>query len=134
MTDILLNIEGQPVTVAGVDFSIVSGRNELLQEIKNEAITQEGDLFYDSTYGWSLLDFKNTIIGDLDRLQIEQRIKTKMQKYNEVNLETVEINVYKEKEFQDILQISITFTTKSDDEISLIVSLDRIKAEVTASG
>lgn len=132
MTDIFLSSSGQPISQTGIDCIVVSGRDELIQEIKNEAITQEGDLFYDQDYGWSLLDFKNAQITELDELEIKQRIKTKLQKYEEIKLESIEINI---KNYQDKLQISFRFNTNDNEDYTQIsINIDRINAEVIIDG
>ena len=60
--DIMLDEDGQPVSDGNGDTALVSDDECWLQDIKNEAMTEEGELFYedeegDASYGWSLLDF-----------------------------------------------------------------------------
>ena len=56
--DIMLDEDGQPVSDGNGDTALVSDDECWLQDIKNEAMTEEGELFYedeegDASYGWS---------------------------------------------------------------------------------
>ena len=58
--DIMLDEDGQPVSDGNGDTALVSDDECWLQDIKNEAMTEEGELFYedeegDASYGWSCL-------------------------------------------------------------------------------
>lgn len=128
MTDILIDNNGEPASAANKDVLLVSDNDELLQDIKLEAKTAEGDCFYDSEYGWSLLDFMHSEIDELTILEIKQRIKSKLKKYTEINHQTVSISV---TEKPDMLEIKVRFKISSEDtEYEVNINLDRVNAEV----
>lgn len=83
--DIMLDEDGQPVSDGNGDTALVSDDECWLQDIKNEAMTEEGELFYedeegDASYGWSLLDFMQGEYDDFTQMEIQQRIRSKMSK------------------------------------------------------
>lgn len=58
--DIMLDEDGQPVSDGNGDAALVSNDDCWLQDIKNEALTEEGELFYedeegDESYGCCML-------------------------------------------------------------------------------
>ncbi|HBQ43864.1 MAG TPA: DUF2634 domain-containing protein [Lactobacillus acetotolerans] len=126
MTDILIDDNYQMAIAANKDVMIISGKDELLQDIKLEARTAEGDCFYDPEYGWSLLDFLQVEIDELTTLQIQQRIKEKLKKHAEIDQQTVTITITEEI---DIMYFKIRFKM-SGEEYNIEVNLDRVKAEV----
>lgn len=80
--DIMLDEDGQPVSDGNGDAALVSDEDCWLQDIKNEALTEEGELFYedeegDESYGWSLLDFMQGEYDDFMQMEIQQRIRSK---------------------------------------------------------
>ena len=127
--DIRLDNNFQPVVSSG-DFSITTEEEGLIQEIKLEALTQEGELFYDKKYGWSLYDFIHADEDDLIKIEIAQRCKTKLSKYNYVNQDSVSISI----NFGDgSIGISILFKIINSDIVyNLTLSLDRVNIEVIA--
>ena len=83
--DIMLDGDGQPVPDGNGDTSLVSDDECWLQDIRNEAVTEEGELFYedeegDGSYGWGLLDFMQGEYDDFTRMEIQQRIRSKLSK------------------------------------------------------
>lgn len=79
--DIMLDEDGQPVSDGNGDTALVSDDECWLQDIKNEAMTEEGELFYedeegDASYGWSLLDFMQGEYDDFTQMEIQQRMST----------------------------------------------------------
>lgn len=83
--DIMLDEDGQPVSDGNGDAALVSDDDCWLQDIKNEALTEEGELFYedeegDESYGWSLLDFMQGEYDDFMQMEIQQRIRSKLSK------------------------------------------------------
>lgn len=112
------------------EFKITGEYEGVIQEIKLEALTQEGELFYDEKYGWSLYDFIQANEDELTKIEIAQRCKTKLKKYDYVNQESVSINV-------DVIdgstEISITFKIMNSDTVyNITLRLDRVNIEVTA--
>ena len=63
-TDIMLDPNGQPVADSSGDFKTVSGDACWEQDLRLEALTEPGELFYedengDEAYGFGLLDFSH---------------------------------------------------------------------------
>ena len=77
--DIMLDEDGQPVSDGNGDTALVSDDECWLQDIKNEAMTEEGELFYedeegDASYGWSLLDFMQGEYDDFTQMNFDGHI------------------------------------------------------------
>ena len=66
-TDLMLDDTGQPVPLASGEEALAGGLDCFLQDIRLEALTMEGECFFDSDYGWSLLDFCHREIGAADK-------------------------------------------------------------------
>lgn len=130
MEDIKVDDNWQLTRAANGDVPITGSSEELLQSIKLEAVTQEGDLFYDADYGWSLLDFLHSTDSGITRTAIQERIRRKMSNRTNVDITSLQVNL----EFrEDILLINIIFKEKdNDDRYVLKVTLDRVRVEVTA--
>ncbi len=126
MTDILIDDDYQMAVAANRDVMTISEIKELLQSIKIEARTVEGDCFYDSDFGWSLLDFLQAEIDELTTLQIQQRIKEKLKKHTEIDQQTVTITITEE---MNIVHFKVRFEI-AGEEYKIEVNLDRVKAEV----
>ena len=75
MTDIKLDDEWQLTPAASGDAPLTDDVEGLLQTIRTESITQEGELFYDTDFGWSLLDFIHAQETDLAKIEIEEACK-----------------------------------------------------------
>lgn len=127
-TDIKLDENWQLTSAANGDAPLASEKDCIFQDIQLEALTQEGELFYDESWGWSLLDFLQSQDDELTRIEIEQRVKTKLSKRPEVNVESIEVNV----EFNgSAIIIHTTFSFIDDSKVyELTVGLDRVKVEV----
>lgn len=100
----------------------------ILQEIALEALTQEGELFYDEGFGWSLLDFLQSSNDEMQELEINQRVKGKLAWYEEIDVNSIKVEVSLGDENCKI-QSSFKFVG-SDEEYKLQLQLDRINAEV----
>lgn len=97
-TDIKLGEDGQPVADKNGDISLVSDDECWLQDIRNEALTEAGELFYedeggDGSYGWGLLDFMQGEYDDFTRMEIQQRIRTKLSKRDYIDAGSIQITV-----------------------------------------
>ncbi|EKS54342.1 baseplate assembly protein [Citrobacter freundii ATCC 8090 = MTCC 1658 = NBRC 12681] len=127
-TDIRLDDNWQITAAASGDALLVSGLECFLQDIRIEALTQEGEVFYDETWGWSLLDFMQSQDDELLRLEIEQRVRTKLARREEIDPESIRTTV----EFlEDVIAIRSSFRfVDSDQTVQLDVELDRVKVEV----
>lgn len=128
--DIKLDSNFQPVINTNGDFKLTDEYEGLLQKIKLEASTQEGELFFDKEYGWSLFDFIQVNEDDLTKTEIIQRCKTKMSKYDYINQTSISINLrFSDEE----IVIAIDFQFINSNVINNItISLDRVNIEVIA--
>lgn|GEM_PF-234389 len=85
-TDLGLDEHGQPMACDNNgEAALVSDEDCWLQDIKNEALTEEGELFYEDeddndSYGWSLLDFVQQEYDEFTEMEIQQRIRNKLAK------------------------------------------------------
>lgn len=129
MVDIKLDDNLRLTQAANGDAPVIVDIECLLQDIKLEAVTQEGDLFYAPDYGWSLLDFMQCEDTDLNRLEISERIRKGLSSYEKVDTAMVQVDVDLK---ENMLQIHIRFALLGNDnayELELV--LDRIKVVVT---
>lgn len=129
MKDIRLDEDWQLTRAADGDAPVAEGLEEFLQEIRLESMTQEGDLFYDPEYGWSLLDFIQRDDSELTRLEIQDRIRRKMARHPEVDVSSLRI----ETEFlEDVLNIGILFKRMDTQKTYRMgLALERVQVEVT---
>lgn len=127
-TDIKLDEDWQLTAAANGDAPLSSDTDCFIQDIRLEALTQEGELFYDETWGWSLLDFVQMEDDELTRLEIEQRIKTKLSKREEIDSETIQTVL----SFQDDkISVRVAFKFINDSrQYNLDIVLDRVRVEV----
>ena len=84
-TDIMLDANGQPVADSSGDFKTVTGDECWEQDLRLEAYTEPGELFYedengDEAYGFGLLDFSHAENDEFTQKEIEQRVKNKLSK------------------------------------------------------
>ncbi len=127
MVDIKLNNTWQLTPAADGDVPLTDSEGGLLQTIRTESITQEGELFYDTDFGWSLLDFIHAQESDLVKIEIESRIKKKLSKYDEILFNTVIIQqVWR----NDTLSITVSFKLTNGTEHKIETSLNRIEVKV----
>ncbi len=127
MTDIKLNDNWQLTPAASGDTPLTDDLEGLLQTIRTEAITQEGELFYAPDFGWSLLDFLHAQESDLVKIEIDSRIRKKLAKYDEIIAGTVEIQ---QVWSSDMLNIAVTFKISDGSEHTIGTSLNRIEVDV----
>ena len=125
--DIKLDADWQLTQATNGDAPIVSGIDCLVQDIKLESLTQEGELFYNLEYGWSLLDFIQRDDDDLTRLEIKDRVRNKLEKRVEIDIESVRTEI----EFnEDTLGLEVSFRLNSGDAVEIDVALSRVGVEV----
>lgn len=127
-TDILLDEDWQIAAAASGKSLTVSGLECLLQDIKLEALSQEGELWYDEDWGWSLMDFIQSINDELTLLEISQRVKVKLGNRDEVVSDSIEAAVSFQED-QVIVQAKFRFLDSAAVQ-TLTVGLDRVKVEV----
>lgn len=127
-TDLLLDEDWQITQATGGDALLITGVDCYFQDIRLEAQTQEGELFYDETWGWSLLDFIHSLDDELTRTEIEQRVQLKLSRREEIDSETIQtVANFRD----DTIVIYVSFKFIGDDkEYQLDIELDRVKVEV----
>lgn len=127
-TDIKLDESWQLTQAANGDVPTAYGFDCIMQDISLEAVSQEGELFYDSDWGWSLIDFIQSEDDDLVELEIRDRIKTKLSNRDIINQESINVEV-KFSEDNIIVTVSFQFVD-NDNTYTVSVNLDRISVEV----
>lgn len=126
-TDLMLDDTGQPVLLASGEEALAGGLDCFLQDIRLEALTMEGECFFDSDYGWSLLDFCHREIGELEELQIKNRVTEKLRKRDEINPHSIGVGVSRMGD--DIVNIHVGFKIANED-VSYQMDLELDGAEV----
>lgn len=127
-TDIRLADDWQLTQASTGDAPVCSGTDCFLQDIRLEAITQPGELFYDESWGWGLLEFIHAEDDELTRLEITERVKEKLRRRTEIKADTITVGLLFA---EDVLQILVRFEFEgSSTEQQIEVSLDRVKVEV----
>jgi len=128
-TDIRLNDDWQLTAAANGAALLVSDLDCLMQDIRLEAMSQAGELWYAEDWGWSLLDFMQAQDDELTRIEIEQRVKDKLATRPLIDTETIQTRI----DFaEDAITISVSFSLTTGEDAALELSLDRIKIEVIA--
>lgn len=129
ITDIKLDVNGQITSATDGDAPLVNDFDALLQDIKNEALTEEGELFYDAGYGWSLKEFIQSEDIESCELEISERIKEKMAKRLEVDIASLVSTMKFER---DKLLIHIAFKlVDTNKQNELNIELNRVSVEVS---
>lgn len=128
-TDVKLDDEWQLTQATNGDAPLVSDLDAFLQDVRLESITQEGELFYDKAYGWSLMDFLQGSDDEFKKLEITERVKSKLAARQEINVESISVEVAFDK---DLFFIHAYFQLVGSDAMqSIAVSLNRVQVEVT---
>lgn len=83
--DIKIDENGQPVRSKTGDFQTVEDEECWIQDLRLESGTEEGELFYEdeegeAAYGFGMLDFMQTENDELTRLEVSQRVSSKLKK------------------------------------------------------
>ncbi len=129
-TDIRLNDAWQLTQATDGDAPLCTGLDCLYQNIALEAITQPGDVFYDLEFGWGLYDFIQSEDSDLTRLEITERVRTKLKKREVILSESIQIMVdFTGDEFQ--IYCSFTFDEENEPR-RLNVVIGAVTVEVKA--
>lgn len=134
-TDIKLDKMGQPVADGQGDAVLVSNQDCWMQDIRNEALTEEGELFYedeteDESYGFGLSDFNQQEFDDFTAAEIKQRVQTKLSKREFIDGGSIET----ETEFIDrhSYAAKISFT-KNDSSREYNLDLESTGVEVVTN-
>lgn len=127
MVDIKLDDDWQLTPAATGDAPVTDDESGFLQTLQIEALTQEGELFYDEDFGWSLLDFIHQPDNDLTRTEISSRIRRKLTLHEEIVPKSIEIT---QEWTEELLIILIKFQLISGTQQSLTLNLNRVQVEV----
>ncbi|WP_195282217.1 DUF2634 domain-containing protein [Harryflintia acetispora] len=125
-TDIKLSETWQLTQAANGDAPLCSDLDCFVQDIRLEAITQPGELFYDPGWGWGLLEFLQSEDDDLTRLEITERVKEKLGRREEITPGSIDIQI---RLADDLLILDVTFEVQGTKQ-SITVGLDRVNVEV----
>lgn len=123
-SDIMLDPQGQPVAFGGVDIETVQDDECWKQDLRNEALTEEGELFYedeeeDGAYGFGLLEFLQQECEEEDGedgflvTEIRQRISAKLSKREYIDSSSIQTEV---SFTENSIKINTSFR-RVDDEI-----------------
>lgn len=127
-TDIKLNDSWQLTQASTGDAPICSGFECFLQDIRLEAVSQPGELFYDGEWGWGLAGFLQAEDDELTRLEITERVKEKLRRRQEIKPETVTADVSFD---HDIIRVTAQFQFASGGVTQkLTIGLSRVNVEV----
>lgn len=128
--DIMIDENGNFVSAPDGDVETVYGYSCLVQEIKNEMMTQPGEIFYDTEYGFGLLDFIQAQDTEINRLELTQRIRTKLSEKEFIDPNSVNVDI---KEW-NLNSIGILASFRVADKlIQLNISIsDRVNVEVVS--
>ena len=128
-TDIALDENWQPAVRSNGDFATVSDLDCLMQEIRLEALTTQGELFFDPEFGWSLPDFLHLRIDDLTLLEIEQRVYARLAARDKIETSSIAVKA----QAGDTVLISAVWRWIGDSKTNrLQVSVGRVDIEVRA--
>ena len=129
-TDIRLDDSWQLTQAADGDAPLCSRLDCLYQNIVLEALTQPGDLFYDAEFGWGLYDFIQSEDTELTRLEMTQRVKSKLQRREVILPETIGITITRA---DDTARLRCPFRFAGEDEArTLNIVIDAVSVEVIA--
>ncbi|HWS42606.1 MAG TPA: DUF2634 domain-containing protein [Pseudoflavonifractor sp.] len=130
-TDIRLSDDWQLTRAADGDAPLCSGAECLYQSIALEAETQKGDLFYDPDFGWSLYDFIQSEDDDLTRLELVQRARVGLQKWEVILPESIKVSVDHDG---DTFRLHCSFQFAEEEKArTLTVVIDAVSVEVVTS-
>lgn len=131
--DIRLDENGQPVAAEDGESELVSDDDCWLQDLKNEAMCEEGELFYedqegDDSYGWGLLDFMQGEYDDFTEMEIQQRVRSKMAKRSYIDSGSIQTEVTFDGHNYNV---RIKFKrTDSDEEYTIGIESDGVEVTV----
>jgi hypothetical protein len=130
-TDVRLDDFWQLTQAADGDAPLCSELDCLYQNIVLEALTQPGDLFYDAEFGWGLYDFIQSEDTELTRLEMTQRVRSKLQRREVILPETIGITITCA---DDTTWLRCLFRFAEEDEArTLNIVIDAISVEVIAA-
>lgn len=129
--DIKLDENGQPILGKTGDFETVQDMECWLQDIKNEILTAEGELFYEDqdgteSYGYSMIEFVQATLDEFTETEMDQRIREKLSKRPEID----DISIQTDMEYRrDGYHIRIKFK-RNDAAEEYNIDFDSDEVEV----
>lgn len=128
-TDLMMDDQGQPVISAAGESQMVSGIDCFLQDVRNEAVTTEGECFWDADYGWSMLDFLHQEQDELLQIRISNRVKQKLSRRSEINQQSISVVVTFLN--NDVTEVKVAFKIKNSDvSYEIDLNVDGVETEV----
>ena len=128
-SDLMMDDNGQPVVSAAGENLMVSGIDCFLQDVRNEAVTMEGECFWDADYGWSMLDFIQQERDELLQTRISNRVKQKFSRRSEINQQSITVAVSFLDD--DVTAVSVAFKIKNSDvSYEIDLNVDGVETEV----
>lgn len=128
-TDLMMDDHGQPVISAAGESQMVSGIDCFLQDVRNEAVTTEGECFWDVDYGWSMLDFLHQEQDELLQIRISNRVKQKLSRRSEINQQSISVAVTFLN--NDVTEVKVAFKIKNSDvSYEIDLNVDGVETEV----
>ncbi len=128
-TDLMMDDQGQPVISAAGESQMVSGIDCFLQDVRNEAVTTEGECFWDADYGWSMLDFLHQEQEELLQIRIGNRVKQKLSRRSEINQQSISVVVAFLN--NDVTEVKVAFKIKNSDvSYEIDLNVDGVETEV----
>ena len=128
-TDLMMDDQGQPVISAAGESQMVSGIDCFLQDVRNAAVTTEGECFWDADYGWSMLDFLHQEQDELLQIRISNRVKQKLSRRSEINQQSISVAVTFLN--NDVTEVKVAFKIKNSDvSYEIDLNVDGVETEV----
>lgn len=130
--DIRLDGNGQPVANENGDFAVVSGDACWEQDLRLEAETEEGELFYededgDEAYGFGMLDFVHAENDEFTQTEIMQRVRGKLAKRTYLDMaKTTQTVTYEDGTYYDKISVS---KNDSNDAYNIELSTEEVEVE-----
>lgn len=114
------------IIIKNNDVIKIEDNEQILQNIKIEMLTNEGDVFYDLEFGYSLYDFLHREINEMLIHEIRHRIITKLSRRDYVDSSSINIGTIQKV---DKLIFNISFYI-NEYFFQITLLLDRVKVEV----
>ena len=128
-SDLMMDDNGQLVVSAAGENLMVSGIDCFLQDVRNEAVTMEGECFWDADYGWSMLDFIQQERDELLQTRISNRVKQKLSRRSEINQQSITVVVSFLDD--DVTAVKVAFKIKNSDvSYEIDLNVDGVETEV----
>lgn len=131
-TDIMIDQDGQPVPDKNGDLSTVSGDECWKQDLRLEAHTDEGELFYEDkygneAYGFGLPDFAHMENDEFAQTELSQRIRGKLAKRTYLDpAKTTQSISFSEGVYKNHITVA---KNNESDSYNIDISTDEVEVE-----